>query len=322
MRAHRAGLTTVVDSMTPGPFASLPQLAPNEVALLGSQSATPGSGGIWLARLSAGDLIATPYSLLDPTVTQLVTGSTVLVSGGQLAPPNSFPPHGANAETIVGLSADGKHLAMSVVGKGGGAPGVTPEQAAQLVLNMKMDSGILLDGGGSSTLVAQLPNTGSGVSVVSTSTGQTNYPNGSSNQRFVGDGFFLYPQATPPPDAHADLQVGLHTPLFTPADSPVSSTLTVTNRGPHAATPTDATFVVPAGYTVQNNGGGTPSNGNVGGFNIFRTPPLAAGATATFTTRLIAPSGFAFGLSAALVVPVATDPNFFNNFALAGIFSG
>ena len=109
VRAHRAGLTTVVDSMTPGPFASLPQLAPNEVALLGSQSATPGTGGSWLARLSAGDLIATPYSLLDPTVTQLVTGSTVLESGGQLAPPNSFPPHGANAETIMGLSADGKH---------------------------------------------------------------------------------------------------------------------------------------------------------------------------------------------------------------------
>lgn len=185
--------------MTPGPFASLPQLAPNEVALLGSQSATPGTGGSWLARLSAGDLIATPYSLLDPTVTPLVTGSTMLVSGGQLAPPNSFPPHGANAETIVGPSADGKHLAMSVVGKGGGAPGVTPEQAAQLVLNMTMDSGILLDGGGSSTLVAQLPNTGSGVSVVSTSTGETNYPNGPSNQRFVGDGFLLYPQATPHP---------------------------------------------------------------------------------------------------------------------------
>jgi len=153
-------------------------------------------------------------------------------------------------------------------------------------------------------------------------TGETNYPNGPSNQRFVGDGFFLYPQAKPPPDAHADLQVGLHTPLFTPADSPVSSTLTVTNRGPHAANPTDATFVVPAGYTVQNNGGGTLPNGNFGGLNIFRTPPLAAGATATFTTRLIAPRGFAFGLSAALVVPVATDPNFFNNFALASTFSG
>ena len=78
----------------------------------------------------------------------------------------------------------------------------------------------------------------------------------------------------------------------------------------------------PAGYPVQNNGGGTLPNGNVGGFTIFRTPPLAAGATATFTPRLIAPRCFAFGLSTALVVPVATDPNFFNNFALAGIFSG
>jgi len=139
-------------------------------------------------------------------------------------------------------------------------------------------------------------------------------PNALVNQHF--------PQTAPaPPNLIAD-EVGLHTPLFTPADSPVSSTLTVTNRGPHAASPTDATFVVPAGYPVQNNGGGTLPNGNVGGLNIFRTPPLAAGATATFTTRLIAPRGFAFGLSTALVVPVATDPNIFNNFALASTFSG
>ncbi len=90
-----------------------------------------------------------------------------------------------------------------------------------------------------------------------------------------------FPQTAPaPPNLIAD-EVGLHTPLFTPADSPVGSTLTVTNRGPHAANPTDATFVVPRRVPRAEQRRRHLPNGNVGGFTIFRTPPLAAGATAT-----------------------------------------
>lgn len=124
-----------------------------------------------------------------------------------------------------------------------------------------------------------------------------------------------------PPNPSADLHIGLQTPLFARAGADITTTLTVHNAGPDAARPTQATLIVPAGYTVKKNDGGTLATGSVGGFDTFHTPFLPPGGTATFSAVLTAPAGSAVGLTAAYTYSPTHDPNLFNNIALALTFS-
>jgi len=131
----------------------------------------------------------------------------------------------------------------------------------------------------------------------------------------------LFVPDNPPTTARADLQVRVETPLFAGAGANVTTTVTVTNNGPATAAPAPTTLIVPAGYTVTTNGGGSLATGSVGGFNTFTTPTLKQGEKATFTTTLTAPKGFAVGLTAAYTFSTTPDPNLFNNIGLALTFS-
>lgn len=128
-------------------------------------------------------------------------------------------------------------------------------------------------------------------------------------------------RATLRPHGSADLKVGVQTPQFTGAGTDVTTKITVTNNGPAPAGPTQTTLIVPAGYTVKDNGGGSLANNSVGGLDTFVTPSLPTGATATFTATLTAPKGFAVGFTAAYAFSTTPDPNIFDNAAFGITFS-
>lgn len=89
------------------------------------------------------------------TAAVAITGSHTLVQNGvNVAPTNSDSSDFfiRNARTIVGLSKDGGTLWVAAVDTGGGSAGVKLPEAAQLMLQLPVDSAINLDGGGSTSL--------------------------------------------------------------------------------------------------------------------------------------------------------------------------
>jgi hypothetical protein len=93
----------------------------------------------------------------QPQADAAVTGSHVLVSGGQnKAPPNnsgSF--YGPTARTLVGLGADNGVLWIAAVDGYAPSQGVTLWQGAQIMLALDAASAINLDGGGSTSLAIE-----------------------------------------------------------------------------------------------------------------------------------------------------------------------
>jgi hypothetical protein len=117
-------------------------------------------GGI--GALAPGTVLQIGGGLLPKdNVRQLIGGGAVVVSGGrEHRDEGGKLPRGRNPETAVGLDRTGTHAIVAVFdGRGGDqvARGVTPEQVAGYFLFRGLVSGILLDGGGSSAMVAQLP---------------------------------------------------------------------------------------------------------------------------------------------------------------------
>lgn len=124
-------------------------------------------------------------------------------------------------------------------------------------------------------------------------------------------------RATLRPHGSADLKVGVQTPHVTRAGHDVTTKITVTNNGPAPAGPTRTTLVVPAGYTVKNNDGGSLANNSVGGLDTFSIPSLRQGATATYTVTMTTPKGFAIRLIVAYAFSTTPDPNISNNAAFS-----
>lgn len=87
---------------------------------------------------------------------------------------------------MVGVSKDGRHLLLVVID--GRQPalsiGVTPLEAAQYMAAHGVDSALLLDGGGSSTLAARLPATAS-LTIL-------NHPSDAAGERPVANGLFVH----------------------------------------------------------------------------------------------------------------------------------
>ncbi|WP_440710644.1 phosphodiester glycosidase family protein [Herbiconiux sp. YIM B11900] len=228
----------VVDAVAlPGQITGIAALEPGQIILLASQSDVEKTAGYWLKNsLEAGDTLEIPQALavgdgkdrvqLGAGITSLVGGVGQIAGGGRILPAGGTPfPQGTNAETVVGLDESGTAVTLAVIDKVSGtntsgdvedSPGVTWQQAAQTVIDLGASDAILLDGGGSSTLVAQLgapaigPSGPSRVTVTNTQDGANNYPNGDFNQRLVANGlFFLGTIAGPTP-----------TPSPTPAPVP------------------------------------------------------------------------------------------------------
>lgn len=147
----------VVTAVTDG-VQSVPAMADGTEGLLGG-----GAGGQWLAtHVQVGDTIGISEHISpDDQPRQLISGATMLVKDGAVDDdPTGTPPSGVNPETAIGLTKDGRHaIVVTLDGRLGesAAVGVSPAQAAGYLVAQGAYSGILLDGGGSTEMVARQP---------------------------------------------------------------------------------------------------------------------------------------------------------------------
>ena len=216
LRFGDAVLVTQVESVPL--LTSLPALTPFRVALLAT-----GAQGTWLAdHARRGTLLKVSGSLTvngapASDVTTLVSGGARILAGGtaitpastpgcetpQTTPPNPpcgvFPTGGNHAETMVGISADGKRAYLVVVDDNippatGNAGGVSPMEDGTFLAGLGASDGVLFDGGGSSTMVARTA--GGPLTVVNnTLTGDgPNNPAGPDNQRYVANALIVRPR--------------------------------------------------------------------------------------------------------------------------------
>ncbi|MCS5720155.1 phosphodiester glycosidase family protein [Herbiconiux sp. CPCC 205763] len=183
------GASITVTSIAP--VASLPALAGGTAGLLASAA-----GGEWLsANVHVGDTVTVSHAIApDNDIEQLLQGpGQPLIAGGEITPDyGNGNPAGLNPETAIGISADGKHLTMVALdGRGTSATAIGPSvaQVAGYLKQKGVDSALLLDGGGSTSLVARQPGEQQ-VSVM-------NLPSDAGNvERPVGNGIFVYSTAT------------------------------------------------------------------------------------------------------------------------------
>jgi exopolysaccharide biosynthesis protein len=190
---HKAAAGSfVVDSVQTG-VTSVDRLSADQLGLLGG-----GAGGQWLTgALHVGDTVQLTGGLSpDDDLTQLVSGVTTLVKDGKVyQDPTGTPPSGANPETAVGLSKDGKHATVVAIDGHGGttaAFGVTPEQAAGYMVAHGAWTAMLFDGGGSTTMAVRAPGADR-TTVVNT---PSDLPG--NTERPVGNGIFFYSTAQAP----------------------------------------------------------------------------------------------------------------------------
>lgn len=127
--------------------------------------------------------------------------------------------------------------------------------------------------------------------------------------------------AAPAPTVEtADLQVELQTPCFTAGGTDVTTEVTVKNLGPDGVLAVGTSLMIPPGYTVKDNGGGSLADGSVGGVDWF-VGPLGSGGAHTYTVILTAPPGFGVAVTGAYAFSAAHDPNIFNNVKFGLTFS-
>jgi hypothetical protein len=161
----------------------LPRLARTWWGLVGC-----GDSGSWLSSsLRVGDTVSMSLGFPDGLPRAAVGGGQVLVSGGAAyADPDrpSLDPGNRNPETFACVSADGLGVLFGVLdGRSRASAGVTYAELTKYLLRLKCYSGMVLDGGGSSTMVAKLPGRGSN-SVM-------NVPSDGRPRR-VADGLYVY----------------------------------------------------------------------------------------------------------------------------------
>ncbi len=147
-----------------------------------------GRGGKWLNNnVLANDRVKFAVTFTNGTPLSAVSGARVLVANGQtfndvggiaLGP-------GPNPETFACTSKTGTSVLMGVVdGRSTASYGLTYAQLTRYLKALKCWSGMVFDGGGSSTLVARLPGTTGGTTV-------RNVPS-DGRLREVADGLFIY----------------------------------------------------------------------------------------------------------------------------------
>lgn len=186
---HTADGGFVVDSVQNG-VTTVPRLPAGRLGLLGA-----GDGGQWLVdNLHTGDAVGVTTRLApDNDVTQLISGVDTLVKNGKVyTDPTGTPPSGANPETAVGITQDGKHaIVVAVDGHGGASTafGVTADQVAGYMVAHGAYTAMLFDGGGSTGMVSRAPGAAQ-AEVVNT---PSDLPG--NTERPVANGIFFYSTA-------------------------------------------------------------------------------------------------------------------------------
>lgn len=138
------------------------RLAENQVALVGRED-----GADELRRLAVGDAVETNWNQVsDAGHLDWAVGGGLIVRDGELAP---IPDRALNPRTTAGVSEDGSTLYLLVVdGRHSDSVGISTRDNAQLILELGADDAVLLDGGGSSTMLTR-PDTTSDFTLLSRS---------------------------------------------------------------------------------------------------------------------------------------------------------
>ncbi|MFJ4850883.1 MULTISPECIES: phosphodiester glycosidase family protein [unclassified Streptomyces] len=244
---HTADGGFTVDSVQTG-VTSLPQLGKDQLGLLGG-----GAGGTWLsANLHTGDTVGITTRLSpDNDVTQLVSGVDTLVKDGKVyKDPTGTPPSGANPETAVGITKDGKHaIVVAVDGQGGAtrAFGVTRDQVAGYMVAHGADTAMLFDGGGSTTMAVRAPGA-TRTEVVNTPSDQPG-----NTERPVANGIFFYSTEKEAGEAHKVVVNGGDR-ITTVPGSTIPLSVYATDKVANPTTGTVDVRVEPASLASYENG--------------------------------------------------------------------
>jgi exopolysaccharide biosynthesis protein len=161
---------------------SISALPEGEEGLVGG-----GSGGRWLAAAArvGGSLALSERISPDNDLVQMINAAAILVRHGKIGH-DPAGPTGINPETAVGLSRDGSHAILATIDGRLGTQtsvGVTAAQMAGYMLAHGAYTAILLDGGGSTEMVAREPGA-TGLSVLNTPA--------DGQERPVANGIFVY----------------------------------------------------------------------------------------------------------------------------------
>ena len=145
-----------------------------------------GTAARWLkSSLAAKDPIVVSAALTPSRARSVVSGGGVLVARGVAhSDPSRVGVRGRNPETFACTSRDGRSVLLGVVdGRSTRSAGVSYADLTAYLLRLHCYSGMVFDGGGSSTLVARLPR--------HTRTSVLNVPS-DGHPRAVPDGLFVY----------------------------------------------------------------------------------------------------------------------------------
>lgn len=140
-----------------------------------------------LRRLRPGDRVRVSYRFTGQVRFRFAVGGFPILRDG--APLNGLNPNGPAPRTAAGVSRDGRHLYLLVAdGRSEHSGGLTVAELASLLGRVGADDAVNLDGGGSSTLVAQAPGAAS-VTV-------RNTPSGGA-ERAVANGIGVFRASVP-----------------------------------------------------------------------------------------------------------------------------
>lgn len=241
------GSTLSVTSV--GPVTSLPALDAGMAGLLAA-----GDGGAWLsANVHVGDAVTISSHISpDNNLRSLVAGAVQLVKDGAVyTDPTGAPPGGINPETAVGISRDGRHaifLTLDGHKAESVAEGVIAAQVAGYLVQLGAYSAVLLDGGGSTEMIARRPG--------DTATSVLNMPS-DGVERPVSNGLFIYSTAEHAgPAVRTVINQGKPYTAVTGAPSPLAVYSSDASGNPAAAAP--SVQVVPSSLGSWSAGVFTP----------------------------------------------------------------
>lgn len=150
---------------------------------------------------AAGRLTIAPAAKVPPGATEAVTGSHDLVADGVNVAPPDVPGDeffGANARTVVGLSAASDSLWVAAVSRET-SRGLTLRQAAQMLIKLGAANAINLDGGGSTSLAVDSGGGKARLLNVPSHPGQAcAFSSGGGCERYVGASFGIRARPLPP----------------------------------------------------------------------------------------------------------------------------
>lgn len=178
-----AGGTRVVTATYPR-ATSIRRLTGTQFALVACGT---GPRATWLAgQVAAGDTVTVSTTFVGGTPSVLVSGGRVLVRNGRAFDDRDGKTiRGRNPETFGCLSRSGRTVVLGTIdGRHEGSSGMTVPELTRYLLTLKCWSGIVFDGGGSSTLVGRRLGTSS-VRVL-------NRPSDRTGARRVTTGLMLY----------------------------------------------------------------------------------------------------------------------------------